>query len=189
QTDRFRNLLVGAYSRFPVIYSFGACFGYFTGIEEVGSAEIEVDIADRLTNAAAHRDLGGRLSGQFDAGYSDPGVELSERRFDSGADRRLVIGQCCPAIYVVCYKTGADIEFDLVCRAIRRWVLGFARGPAAPTQVDCTGPLIHRRLWRDLRVGRTAAAKSKPQPADRGHRASANATQFVRSHVLLRLYP
>lgn len=117
-TDRLRDLLVGADGRFPVVYSPDASAGHFTRIEEVRRAEIEIDTADRLTNAAAHRDFRSRLRRQFDAGYRNPGVELRERRFDGGTDCRLVIRECSAAIDIVGCEPAAEVEFKLVRCAI-----------------------------------------------------------------------
>jgi hypothetical protein len=83
--DRFRDLFVGADSRFPIVNAIAPTADDFSWIEEVGRAEIEIDIADRLANAAAHRDFRSGLRRQFDAGYRNPGVELRERRFDGAA--------------------------------------------------------------------------------------------------------
>jgi hypothetical protein len=158
----------------PIVNAIAPTGDDFSWIEEIGRAEIEIDISDRLANAAAHRDFSGRLGRQLDTGDRNASVELRERGLDSGADCRLVIRERSPAIDIVGCEPAAEVEFKLVRRAIRcRWLAAGDR-PAASAQIDRTSGFP--RLGRDLGTRKVAPETSKPQHGDRGHRACANPT-------------
>ena len=57
------------------------------GIAEVGDAEIEIDHSKARPDAAAHRDFGGGLGRQLDAGDRHAGIEQCIGRLNGRADR------------------------------------------------------------------------------------------------------
>ncbi len=67
-------LLIAADSRLPIIDAVRLSGKPFSGIAEIGHAEIEIDICDLRTDTAGNRELGEWLGRQLDGGHCGAGV-------------------------------------------------------------------------------------------------------------------
>src|SRR6516164_1708934 len=150
-TRGFTDLLVGAKSRLPIIDAGRPLDQNLPWIEEIGHAQIEIDISNRFTNTAREVDFGRGLRRQLDAHHCHACVQLAECEFDGGANRWLMVGLGCPAVNVVSCEARTNFIFQFIFRLI--WPAFRRRRQAAASKIYCA-PRIAGRFLSTYRTAR-----------------------------------
>src|SRR6516165_8170809 len=73
-TDRVPDASIAADNRLPIVDAVRLAGKPFSGIAEIGHAEVEIDIGDFRANTARHSYLSDRLGRQLDGGHRGTGV-------------------------------------------------------------------------------------------------------------------